>query len=240
MSRRQRYNSDTLWRLHEIGGADLALRYVELSDDAARNAESRDTRREPTLRSLRFYSGPRHPPAISEREFASSFARSKTQFVYFQIELDNPWEYVSWTYRICSRYLRPDGGTVGEIEDECVTQPGTVTFMHSRGWGWDEPGRWVVGTHRIEILLDGQSIASGEFSIEEDEPFGLLREPRPSSLIDFRKLFPDLARPLQPPTNHGNIPGDERTTRESDRWFEELKRSFPPLSVGTRKTNKPK
>ena len=39
MARRHRYNSDTFQRLSQIGGAGLALRYVELSEEAARDAD---------------------------------------------------------------------------------------------------------------------------------------------------------------------------------------------------------
>ena len=39
MARRHRYNSDTFQRLNQIGGPDLALRYAELSEAAARDAE---------------------------------------------------------------------------------------------------------------------------------------------------------------------------------------------------------
>lgn len=39
MARRHRYNSDTFQRLNQIGGPDLALRYAELSEAAARDDE---------------------------------------------------------------------------------------------------------------------------------------------------------------------------------------------------------
>ncbi len=39
MASRHRYNSDTFQRLNQIGGADLALRYAEISEAAARDDE---------------------------------------------------------------------------------------------------------------------------------------------------------------------------------------------------------
>ena len=33
-------SSDTLWRIHQIGGAELALRYAQLRDEAQARAES--------------------------------------------------------------------------------------------------------------------------------------------------------------------------------------------------------
>jgi hypothetical protein len=41
MRRRHTYGRmDTAWRLREIGGPDLAIRYLELSEQSARRSES--------------------------------------------------------------------------------------------------------------------------------------------------------------------------------------------------------
>src|SRR5262249_11727169 len=173
-ARRERfmsYNSDTLWRVYEIGGADLALRYADMSERAAAKRE-RETPREVSLRSLKFYAGSRRFSIPGEPQYADRFPRSETEFVYYQIELNNPWEYVSWEYNFLARFLNPNG-TTDEVKGEYEVPGGTEWFRYSAGVGWDQPGRWEAGMYQVEVVVGYQSMATGTFWISEDKPLEL-------------------------------------------------------------------
>jgi hypothetical protein len=191
MWRRYRYNSDVLWRLRQIGGPDLAIRFHEPLEEAPQRQE-RERQRKPRLRRLRFFTETSTALAISERQFASSFPKSTTRLVYFEIEVAHPWRYVSCSYRVRARYVHTDGSVMGETEGDAVTQSGTETFSCTQGWGWEQPGRWPLGVHRVEILLDGMSFATGEFSIDDDQP----SKPGRAPILVFLK---DLNRDLEAP-----------------------------------------
>jgi hypothetical protein len=160
--RRRHYDSDTLRRLYDIGGPDLALRYAEI-------ARSQSVNRQFVLLDLRFYAGGSSTPASSERRFTSRFAKSNTRFVYFQVDMRNPWKYVTWDYRLIARYYEPDGTLMGQIEDTITTKPEWDTFSWTRGWGSNEPGTWRPGVYRVEIAVDGEDRKTEEFTVFEDQ-----------------------------------------------------------------------
>jgi tetratricopeptide (TPR) repeat protein len=166
MSRRG-YSSDTLWRLYQIGGADLALRYAEMSSESSS--------REPVgselkISGLRFYTGGAQRPELSLRKYDSRFRKSDTRYIYAELELANPWRYVSMEYKILARFIRPDGSLMGESEGTTETNPEWETYYYSQGWGWDEPGNWSPGQYRVEIEIDHEPRLSGEFTIYDDLP----------------------------------------------------------------------
>jgi tetratricopeptide (TPR) repeat protein len=106
---------------------------------------------------------------MAQRQFASRFPKSSTQFVYYQIEIKNPWKYISVEYKLLARYYKPDGSVMGEIEDQIVTQPERETFRHTRGWGWEKAGNWPPGVYRVEVFIDSEYRITGEFTIFEDQ-----------------------------------------------------------------------
>jgi hypothetical protein len=116
---------------------------------------------------------------MAQRQFASRFPKSSTQFVYYQIEIENPWKYISVEYKLLARYYKPDGSVMGEIEDQIVTKPEWETFWHTRGWGWEKAGNWPPGVYRVEIFIDSEHRITGEFTIFEDQA---------EKLFDFQPL----------------------------------------------------
>jgi hypothetical protein len=160
------YNSDSLWRLYQIGGPELALRYAEI---ASSSSSERETETELEVLDLRFYAAGSSAPEVSQRQFASRFPRSSTQFVYFQVELKYPWQYISAQYKLLARYYRPDGSLMGETENEIETRPEWRTFWNTGGRGWQEAGNWTPGVYRVEILIDDQHRITKGFTIYEDQ-----------------------------------------------------------------------
>lgn len=160
------YNSDTLWRLYGIGGADLALRYAEMSREASARRPEPEPQRYLTIVDLRFFAGDGQFSEAAARQFASSFPASSTKYVWFTVELQNPWRYISCDYELVARYYRPDGSK-HEITRKFAIPAECPTFSHSSAIGWDTPGKWAPGQYRVEVLVDGRQ-RSGEFAIADD------------------------------------------------------------------------
>ena len=166
-----RYNSDTLWRVYQIGGADLALRYAEIasrSEDRPERTES-ETTRELEIVDLRFFTGGPHKPAASARIFGSRFPSSTTQYVYYQVDLRHPWRYASIPYTISARYYHADGSRLIELTDEFETRPEEPLFSRARGCGREEAGNWTPGTYRVEVEIGYRKTRSAEFTIFDDQ-----------------------------------------------------------------------
>ncbi|GAC1350439.1 MAG: hypothetical protein NVSMB27_32980 [Ktedonobacteraceae bacterium] len=218
------YNRDTFWRLYEIGGADLALRYTDIA--SSRSTERQQTETRLNILSLRFYRGASITPEMAQRQFASRFPKSSTQFVYYQIEIKNPWKYISVEYKLLARYYKPDGSVMGEIEDQIVTKPEWETFWHTCGWGWEKAGNWPPGGYRVEIFIDSEHRITGEFTIFEEEaekPFD--SQPLPffgsDALIseEFQRRFaPHLSKPFGR-NQSKSAKGGETMAEEEPKWL---------------------
>jgi hypothetical protein len=161
------YNSDTLWQLYNIGGADLALRYAEIASEGTTTP-----RHEPNLNvlSIQFYEGVEAYSGPSRPGFRFRFAKSTTRFVMCWVKFTHSWQYSTFKYKLQIRYYRPDGSMVGELEDEIEVDPQRPSFSYSRGLGWKEPGNWQPGDYRVEILIDRVERQSGTFTIFDDRP----------------------------------------------------------------------
>ena len=153
---------DTFRRLYQIGGADLTLRYAEIS------AETSDY--EFRIRNLRLFEGGASRPAENERVFATRFAQGSARYVYFQVEITNPWKYTETSYRLVAKYYKADGSLMGTIEDTKTALPDWQTFWHCHAWGWEEAGHWPAGRYRIEVQIDDKDSASEWFEIYEELP----------------------------------------------------------------------
>lgn len=220
-----KYNRDSLYRLYEIGGADLALRYAELSNDASSNAN--DDYRIDVL-SLRFYNGGKIGPSATQRQFAKRFAKEQAQYIYFQIEFSNPWKYIDHTFTLSVRYYDADNKLFGEVEERVETKPEWRTFWHCGGWGWQEPGYWTTGDYRVEVLIDGDYRFNDSFTIfsehvdNKDPTSGLI------GLEKWRSFFPSTN--LFPSSLSDQQKQDEKLPLHGlgfDGWMERLNREFP-------------
>ena len=157
------YNRSTLWRLYQIGGPDLALRYAEISNSRA--APERETSRAKStsdyrlkIRDIRFSSALSPSPA----EFATSFTAT-TWPIACRVDLESPWEYTASTYTLVVRRYGPDGDPLPPVEDTFETVPGSKTFSRIYFLS-DTKLSWRPGSYRVEIEVDGQR-RTAEFTI---------------------------------------------------------------------------
>jgi hypothetical protein len=163
-------NADTFHRLYTIGGAELALRYAEMS------AERRERRFR--IEKLRLFECGGTLPEEDDRVFADRFPRSSTRYVYFQVDARNPREHIENEYAIVAKYYSPDGSVMGTMEQKSTARPGWGTFWHCRGRGWEQPGHWQPGKYRVEVAIYDFGIIAGTpddsesayFEIYEDKP----------------------------------------------------------------------
>lgn len=158
---RYSYNSDTFSRLYDIGGADLALRYAEISS-------SRSAERRLEFTSLRFYEGETYAQDFSRCQYSSRFPKSSTRYVFFLVEMTNPWRSITSTHELVARYYKSDGSLFGETEQTISVRPEWETFWHSGGQGWSTPGFWPPGSYQVEISVDEKYRTTGTFAIFAD------------------------------------------------------------------------
>jgi hypothetical protein len=161
------YDRATLWRLYNIGGADLALRYADIASESAKTTPPAG---DLEVRSIQFYEGAEVYSGSSKPDFSVRFPKSRSRFVMYWVEFVHPWKYNTFKYKMQIRYFGPDGSMMSQIEDEIETNPQRPSFWYSSGRGWKEPGKWQPGDYRVQLLINGMEKQSGTFTIFDDQP----------------------------------------------------------------------
>jgi hypothetical protein len=175
------YDRDTLWRLYNIGGADLALRYADIASESAKTTPPAG---DLEVRSIHFYEGAEVYSGSSKPDFSVRFPKSRSRFVMYWVEFEHPWKYNTFKYKIQMRYFRPDGSMMSQTEDEIETNPQQPSFWYSSGRGWKEPGKWQPGDYRVQLMINGVEKQSVTFTIFDDQPASSSR-PRGADLFSL-------------------------------------------------------
>lgn len=119
------------------------------------------------FKSLKFFEGGYTAPRESDRQYKTDFQRSTTRYVYFLVNAKNLlYRNRSQKPLIFGRYYYPDGTLFGEARIDKVEVPADWENADLwTAWGWDEPGKWTLGTYRLEILFGNTKVGEGKFTI---------------------------------------------------------------------------
>lgn len=142
-------------------------------DTTRRQAEAPPAREGPpgrpavAVQNLRFFETGQAVPTVSQRQYAVQFPQRTTRFVRFEVEMRNLRRGdKAHQPQVLARYYAPDGRVLGQAEGTAVLQPAWETVQYSHGLGWATAGYWGRGTYRVELVLDGQAVAHGRFTID--------------------------------------------------------------------------
>lgn len=237
---------DTLQRLYQIGGAELALRYNDMTTNTSSN--TRDDY-QLIITNLRFYNGDTNALSESEHQFETRFSQNIAKYIYFQLDMINPWKYTTYRYDLVARYFYPDDSLMTEIKNSINTNPEWHNFFHSDGWGWEEAGNWTPGTYRVEVFIDGQLRLTKTFTIYKEDtkkqtswPTSFsMTDPLSKSLKRSHLDSPFFLKPNDKPNLFMSNKKDEELLPQGlglglAGWMDRLNQQFPATSETDNKT----
>lgn len=98
-----------------------------------------------------------------------TFARTKTTYVYGLFEVKNLlFQKEAKEYKQVFKFFQEGNILMGEVPTDFKVEKDWEFAWNYNGWGWQTPGHWPVGTHRIEVWIDGQKFAEKSFTITND------------------------------------------------------------------------
>lgn len=115
-----------------------------------------------------FESGFTVPPE-PQRQYKTDFPISTTRYINFLVGAKNLL-YRNRTHKplVIGRYYYPDGTFFGEAKVNVDIPSDWQNADLWTGWGWDQPGKWSLGTYRVEIFFGNKKVAEGKFTIYDD------------------------------------------------------------------------
>ena len=137
---------------------------------------------EARVASLRFFeSGDVQPPVTSQRRYASSFPQAGTRNVFWQIDLKHEAadRWLPVTFEAPLFFTEAGRERVIQRKVLQAAAPGdwsNTSYADWFGWSndyyWDRAGsttpsprRWLPGTYRVDLHVDGTKVASGSFEV---------------------------------------------------------------------------
>jgi len=113
---------------------------------------------------LFFESGAGMPP-VEEREYATRFPKSTARYINYELNLEYPPPERRNEFVIQAVWYGPDGEVFAEDSMDGYIESDWTYSAHASGQGWEEPGKWPVGQHTVELSVGGVLLASGSFEI---------------------------------------------------------------------------
>lgn len=96
------------------------------------------------------------------------FPQSSTTLVFSEIELKNLlYGIEDRQYTLNFKYYLENGRLVDDYKTQATILSTWDYAWYYASWGWNQPGQWPLGTHRVELWIDGTRFAIKRFKIVE-------------------------------------------------------------------------
>lgn len=116
---------------------------------------------------VKFFEGPYDAPGKANRTYRTSFSRTMTRFVNWELNLEFPMPGVRKDFAIEHIWFNPYGKEIFRGTWNSYVLGDWVNSWHTHSYGWREASSsgWVIGTYRVDLYVHGIKIASENFSI---------------------------------------------------------------------------
>ena len=125
------------------------------------------------------------------RAYTIVFPLQTSRFINWELYLVHSPQPERIDFEIDAVFYRPDGTEVSRQTAESYVDAGSTRSDHESGIGWHEPGKWKPGLYRMDLYIEGQFVADGNFEIV-DNVF-----PNTGSFADLRRDWDWARSPLK-------------------------------------------
>ena len=124
------------------------------------------------------------------RVYGETFPQQTARSIGWELNLVYPTQDRRIDYEIEAVYFRSDGSVLGRQTLDSYADEGWTRSQRSSARGWRSPKQWKPGVYSIELSIEGDVVASGEFEII-DRPI-----PRSGPFLDLQDRLPWADYPL--------------------------------------------
>jgi len=143
--------------------------------------------------SFRLFNSSEDPSNLADRDYGNTFSQANARIIYLEFDFSHPGPSEDVEFTINAVYFGPHGNVYGEVGIDPLVEAGWTSSNWILGYGFSEfdPDSWDEGDYRVFVYLDGQEIASDNFSIIKDTPTPkptLTYTPMPGAVVDTDSL----------------------------------------------------
>lgn len=115
--------------------------------------------------SLLFFEKGREELPVDQRSYQTEFDQATTRYVAWELRLQHPPPAKIHPFTIETVFYGPAGNELGRLQHETQCAPGEQKSIHSRGWGWPDPGFWTEGAYRVAFYIGDRLLDEKTFHI---------------------------------------------------------------------------
>ncbi len=143
-----------------------------------------------TVAAFDFFESPVELPPLHERVYRTTFDRSVTRYITWQLGLIHPPPAARLDFSIDTTIYRADGTVAASYTSASYIGEGWTNSSRSSGWGSTAGGSWQPGTYRAELAIGGEPIARAAFEVIDQ------RVPESGAFAELRETLPWARGPL--------------------------------------------
>jgi len=115
---------------------------------------------------LFFESGPDTPPK-AQRSYQTSFDANWARYINWELNIDHASPPQRMNFQVYAVYYKPDNSELTRHNIKASAESGWTSSNHSSGYGRENPGLWTPGRYRVDIAINGNTVASGHFAVTD-------------------------------------------------------------------------
>lgn len=116
---------------------------------------------------IKFFEGGYDVPPKDQRVYRSSFPRTGTRYVTWELNLVHPAPGIKKDFTIEHIWFNAHGAEIFRASFKSYVLAEWINSYHNSGYGWRDvsSSTWVAGTYRVDLYVDGVKIASEKFNM---------------------------------------------------------------------------
>lgn len=118
------------------------------------------------IKDLRFYESAYDAPQKAYRSYNQRFTKEQSRYICWELNLEFIQAPRREDFTLEAIYYNPKGEELCRMVRDTHIKQGWNHSWHSRGWGFDETGKWESGEYQVELLCNQEAITKSSFIIE--------------------------------------------------------------------------
>lgn len=116
---------------------------------------------------IKYFEGGYDAPPQDKRYYKTSFSRTGTRYVWFEMHLEHPMPGRRRDFTVETIWFNPHGGEIFRGALHSYIQSDWSSSYHSHGYGWKDAASsgWIQGEYRVDFYVNSVKIASEKFMI---------------------------------------------------------------------------
>ena len=103
----------------------------------------------------------------TERVYRSQFDQATTRYLFVELKLANLYREQSHRFRVRAEFFYPNGKPMNTSDKSFTMHPDYPVGYFWLGAGWDSPGQWKFGVHRVRVYVNDLFVAENSFQISD-------------------------------------------------------------------------